>query len=139
MENPPPPNQTPNQPDQTLVRSEEAHRGTIRMSTALWRTSLNLWAIVCRSSRCCMVPGCLRRTYGPFCCQCATEQILTVPPLGWMNLFVRSKVYLGTYSVILQFLPKVLTNIVHSYVHGMCKYDRLFLIHLQIKHFVYLE
>ena len=131
------------QPIDQIVRwqqqTDAMHPGTTPISTALWRSSLNLWAIVCRSSRSCMVPACRRRTYGPFCCQCATEQIVSQPPLGWMNLFVRSKVYLGTYSVLRQFLPRDLADIVHSDLHGMCKYDRLFLIHLQIKHFVYLE
>ena len=81
----------------------------------------------------CTTIGCGKKTLGPFCVDCIRLGETRIPPDALTSLYERSKVHLGTSSVIQEFLPSDLARIVFDYVHEMCKYDRRLLLNLHLR------
>ena len=110
------------------------------LSTALCRISQNIWEITFRDLNVCMVPGCSRRTSGPICGSCTVFGDLITPPFGWMRQFVKSRVQVGSYSVIQEFFPEVIGDLIFDYLHQLCRSDRQFVLLVQLRYhgFLYL-
>ena len=107
-------------------------------STALCQISQTIWGATFRSLNVCMVPGCSRRTSGPICGNCTVFGDLITPPFGWMRQFVKSKVLPGSYSVIQEFFPKVIGDLIFDYLHQLCRSDRHFVLLVQLRYHAFL-
>ena len=81
----------------------------------------------------CTTIGCGKKTLGPFCVDCITNGEKEIPPNGLTCLLENSRVHLGTNSVIQEFLPNDLAEIVFDYMHEMCKFERRILLNLHLR------
>ena len=72
------------------------------------------------------------------CANCVAFGDRLPPPFVWIAQFANSKVHLGTFSAIREQLPNDLADIVFGFLHAMCRHERQFLLHMQLRQHCYL-